>query len=76
MGFGIYAVADLLAFDSLLEVLAAHVFPRQLEQGFVVFGLQPLTAGALRRAGGLLYYIPSFRRLPGRRLRSPSGLYR
>jgi len=52
VGFGIYTVADLLAFDPLLEVLAAHVFPRQLKQGFVVFGLQPLTAGALQRAGG------------------------
>jgi hypothetical protein len=52
VGFGIYAVADLLTFDPLLEVLAVHVFPRQLEQGFVVFGLQPLAAGALRRAGG------------------------
>jgi hypothetical protein len=52
VGFGIYAVAHLLAFDPLLEVLAAHVFPRQLEQGFVVFDLQPLAAGALWRAGG------------------------
>ena len=76
MGFGIYAVADLLAFDPLLEVLAAHVFPRQLEQCLVVFGLQALAASALQRAGGWLYDTPSFRRLPGRRLRSPSGLYR
>jgi hypothetical protein len=52
VGFGIYAVADLLAFDPLLEVLAAHVFPRPLEQGFVAFGLQALTASVLKRASG------------------------
>ena len=53
MGFGIYAVADLLAFDPLLEVRPdLDKLSRQLEQGFVVFGLQPLAAGALRRAGG------------------------
>ena len=45
VGFGLYAVADLLAFDPLLRVRAdLEKLSHQLEQRLVVFGLQ--------RAGG------------------------
>jgi hypothetical protein len=45
VGFGLYAVADLLAFDPLLRVRAdLEKLSRQLERRLVVFGLQ--------RAGG------------------------
>jgi hypothetical protein len=53
VGFGLYAVADLLAFDSLLEVRAdLEKLSRQLERRLVTFELQALTAGVLQRAGG------------------------
>jgi hypothetical protein len=45
VGLGLDEIADLLAFDHLLGVLAVHVFPRQFEQRLVVFGLKALAAG-------------------------------
>jgi hypothetical protein len=50
VGFGLYAVAGLLAFDPLLGGCAVHVLSRQLDQRLVVFGPQALAAGAPRQA--------------------------
>ena len=53
VGFGLYAVADLLDLDPLLGVRAdLEKLSRQLERRLVAFGLQALTAGVLQRAGG------------------------
>jgi hypothetical protein len=46
VGFGLYAVADLLAFNPLLGVRAdLEKLSHQLERRLVGFGLQALTAG-------------------------------
>jgi hypothetical protein len=53
VGFGLYAVADLLDLDPLLGVRAdLEKLSRQLERRLVAFGPQALTASVLQRASG------------------------
>jgi hypothetical protein len=53
VGFGLYAVADLLDLDPLLGVRAdLEKLSRPLERRLVAFGLQALTASVLQRASG------------------------
>jgi hypothetical protein len=53
VGFGLYAVANLLDLYPLLGVRADLVkLSRQLERRLVAFGLQALTASVLQRASG------------------------
>jgi hypothetical protein len=53
VGFGLYAVADLLDLNPLLGVRAdLEKLSRPLERRLVAFGLQALTASVLQRASG------------------------